>query len=112
MIEAVNWTEIPKQPFHQTATRQVFTGKNVMLVLNTIEPGFPPFPHKHPHEQLLCILEGECEVTIGEEKTRMKAGDMIHVPPNVMHDLALIGNERVVNLDVFSPIREDYLPEK
>lgn len=103
------WNEIEKKPFHETATRQVFTGENVMLVLNTIEPGFPPFPHSHPHEQLLCILEGECEVTVGDEKRIMHAGDMVRIPPDMHHDLSVLGNKRVVNMDVFAPIREDYL---
>lgn len=80
-----------------------------MLVLNIIEPGFPPYLHSHPHEQLLWILEGECEVTIGDEKGIMNAGDMVRIAPNVCHDLSVLGNKRVVNVDVFTPIREDYL---
>lgn len=108
-MEIANWSSIEKKPFHETAVRQVFSGDNVMLVLNIIEPGFPPFPHSHPHEQLLCILEGECEVTVGEETVVMKPGDMVRIPPNAHHDLAVIGNQTVVNMDVFSPVREDYL---
>jgi len=109
VLQVKNWENIPKQEFHQNAARQVFCGENVMLVLNTIKPGFPTFAHKHPHEQLLCILKGTCEVTLDEETVQMKTGDMIIIPPNAWHDLQVIGEETVVNIDVFTPIREDYL---
>jgi quercetin dioxygenase-like cupin family protein len=39
----------------------------------------------------------------------LKAGDLLLVPPNVPHSMKVIGNETVLNLDVFSPAREDYL---
>jgi len=109
VLDVKNWETIPRQEFHETAFRQVFSGDNVMLVLNTIKPGFPTFAHSHPHEQLLCILEGACEVTLGAETIMMKKGDMIKIPPNVEHDLQVIGEETVVNMDVFTPVREDYL---
>lgn len=109
MIKIENWTGIEKQSFNETAARQVFSGENVMLVLNTIKPGFPSFRHSHPHEQILYILEGRCKVTIGDESTEMRAGDMVCIVPNVEHDLEVIGDDVVINMDVFSPIREDYL---
>lgn len=108
-LKKQNWQDIKKVPFLEKAYRQVFSGDNVMLVLNTIEPGFPPFPHEHPHEQILCILEGEAKVTIGKEDVIMKGGDMVQIPPNTHHDFQVIGDKTVINLDVFYPIREDYL---
>ena len=105
-----NWNDIEKQFFHHdTATRQVFSGENVMLVLNTIQPDFPSFRHSHPHEQILYIVDGDCDVDVGDESTRMGPGDMVHVPPNVEHDLRVVGDKRVINLDIFTPIREEYL---
>lgn len=104
-----NWNDIPKQPFHETAYRQVFNGEKAMMVLNTIKPGFPPFPHSHPHEQLLYIIQGHCEVDVGDETTLMGPGDVVHIPSGVFHDLRVLGDETVLNLDIFSPIREDYV---
>ena len=105
-----NWRELPKKPFQNgAATRQVFSGDNVMMVFNTIQPDFPPFPHSHPHEQLLYIMEGRCEVTLGDEVIAMGPGDVVHVHCGVHHDLKIVGDEPVLNLDIFTPIREDYL---
>jgi len=104
-----NWKTIEKKSFNITGERQVFSGENVMLVQNTLKPGFPQFRHSHPNEQILCILEGKCKVTIGDESAEMGAGDMVRIASNVEHDLEVIGDETVINLDVFYPVREDYL---
>ena len=48
-------------------------------------------------------------MTVGEEIVRMGPGDLVVIPPNVHHDLVVVGDKPVVNLDVFAPIREDYL---
>ena len=110
MAHMKHWKDLPKIPFHHgTATRQVFSGDNVMMVFNTIQPEFPPFLHSHPHEQLLYIMEGHCEVTLGDEVVAMGPGDVIHIPCGMQHDLKVIGDETVLNMDIFTPIREDFL---
>jgi quercetin dioxygenase-like cupin family protein len=40
----------------------------------------------------------------------MKAGDCVYIPPDVDHGAVCV--EAGVLLDMFSPIREDFLPEK
>jgi len=89
--------------------RRAFSGENCMLVVNEIECSAQPALHSHPHEQLTYILEGECQFILGEESIHMGAGDVILVPPNVPHTLRPLGKKTIVNIDVFSPIREDYL---
>ena len=104
-----NWRRIETVKVKEGITHQVFTGDNVMLCYNIIQPGIHADLHSHPHEQLLTIEQGECIVALGEEKIHMGAGDMLQVPPNVVHDLTVVGDVEVHNIDVFTPIREDYL---
>jgi quercetin dioxygenase-like cupin family protein len=111
MIKVTNWEQIKAVTFNQKGKRQIFTGQNTMLVKNTVYPGFPPFLHQHPHEQILAIFEGECEVTVGDETFSMGPGDMIYIPPNTPHDIKVIGDQPVINYDIFSPVREDFLME-
>ena len=66
-------------------------------------------PHSHHHEQIIYIVEGVCDVIVGNESARMCSGDMVRIPSNVKHDLRVVGDKPVVDLDVFTPIREDYL---
>jgi len=63
--------------------------------------------HNHPHTQVTYIAEGKFEVTIGNETKIIKKGDSFFVPSNVMHGVVCV--EKGMLVDVFSPMREDFL---
>ena len=65
-------------------------------------------PHAHRHEQVTYCLEGELELILGDETRLMKAGDSAYIPPNVPHG-AVPKSEKARALDIFTPIREDFL---
>ena len=35
---------------------------------------------------------------------------LLQIPPNVMHWGEVVGDEPVLNLDIFTPVREEYAP--
>jgi len=109
MMKKSNFDQIKRIYARPGVNRRSFSGENSMLVVNEIEATAQPALHSHPHEQLTYILEGECDFIYGEESVRMGPGDVILVPPNLKHTLRPIGTKTIVNIDVFSPIREDYL---
>lgn len=63
--------------------------------------------HTHPHEQTGYLVKGHIRLTIGEEKCDVQAGDAWCVPGGVEHGAEII--EDSVAIEVFSPVREDYL---
>jgi quercetin dioxygenase-like cupin family protein len=109
MVKMSNFEDIKRIFARPGVNRRSFSGDKCMLVVNEIEAFAQPALHTHPHEQLTYILEGQCTFIMGEESIPMGPGDVIHVPPNVPHTLRPIGDKAIVNIDVFSPIREDYL---
>ncbi len=64
-------------------------------------------PHQHPHEQSGYVISGKYELTIGDEKYELNAGDTYSIPGNQIHSFYVIEGGEVV--DVFTPPREDYL---
>jgi quercetin dioxygenase-like cupin family protein len=86
---------------------RVVCGENLMFSHVTLEPHTVASLHTHAQEQMGIILEGEFEMTIGEEKRLLKKGDMYRVPPNTVHGGLTHGKSALV-LDVFSPPREGY----
>lgn len=109
MVKMTKFKSIAEKTAREGVTRRVFSGENSMMVLNTIQAFALPALHQHPHEQITYILQGECDFTMGDEVIKMAAGDVILVPPNTPHTLKPTSDETIINFDVFSPIREDYL---
>jgi quercetin dioxygenase-like cupin family protein len=82
-------------------------GETMTLSFVDIKKGSVLQEHKHPHEQITYILEGELEMMIGGEKMLMTPG-MVHViPGNTPHSAYAHTDVRV--LDAFHPVREDYI---
>ena len=82
-------------------------GERMMFAHFSVKPNCELPLHSHPHEQMGIILEGEFELTIGDETRSLKKGDMYCVPANVKHCGTTRAKEALL-LDVFSPPREEY----
>lgn len=63
--------------------------------------------HTHPHEQMGMGLEGQFELTIGEESRIIRQGDSYWIPSGVPHSARSV-NGAARALDIFHPPREDY----
>jgi quercetin dioxygenase-like cupin family protein len=46
---------------------------------------------------------------IGDEERIVKKGDFYCIPPNVPHSDTAIGGEPFIILDIFYPVREDFI---
>lgn len=83
-------------------------GQQMMLSLVEFAPRAVVELHSHPHEQMGLLLEGELEFFVGEERYLARPGDMWRIPGGVEHRV-IAGDQPAKALDVFHPIREDYL---
>jgi quercetin dioxygenase-like cupin family protein len=89
-------------------TIDTVAGEGMMLSHVNFEPLGIVKPHSHPHEQMGLLLEGELEFTIGDETTLVRPGQMWRIPGGVLHGCQA-GEQGAKALDVFHPIRKDYL---
>jgi quercetin dioxygenase-like cupin family protein len=64
--------------------------------------------HTHPHEQTGYLVKGQIRLTIGDEVHDVMPGDSWCVPGGVQHGAQIVADS--VAVEVFSPVREDYLP--
>ena len=83
-------------------------GERMMLSVVTFEPGSVVLDHSHPHEQMGMMISGQLEFTIGEVTRVLGPGDLWRIPGGVVHRVRALDGPAVA-LDVFHPIREDYL---
>jgi quercetin dioxygenase-like cupin family protein len=76
--------------------------KSTAVVYFEIEPGHRLGNHTDSAEEILLILEGEAEVTLGDEQGRLSAGELALVPAMVPHGLRNVGDETVRVVGFFS----------
>jgi quercetin dioxygenase-like cupin family protein len=63
--------------------------------------------HHHPHTQASYVSKGKFEISIGTEKSILKAGDVYFVPSGEVHGAICLEQGELI--DVFSPRRDDFL---
>jgi quercetin dioxygenase-like cupin family protein len=64
-------------------------------------------PHKHFHSQTTYVVSGKFQVEIDGIKQILSSGDGFYVPPNALHGAICLEDGMLI--DVFSPVREDFL---
>ena len=106
-MQAYKWDTVPAERLADNITRRMIVGSNEMLVRWEFIKGAVAARHSHPHEQMVMMVRGKLRLVVGEIETIMGPDDIVRVPPNVPHEAEAL--EDTVVIDVFSPIREDFL---
>jgi len=66
--------------------------------------------HSHTHEQTGYLVSGHIRLTIGLEEKDVVPGDSWCIPGAVVHGAEIL--EESVAVEVFSPVREEYVPKE
>jgi quercetin dioxygenase-like cupin family protein len=103
-----DWNKIPIEQTAEGIERQMVVGQNVMLCRFRFAPFVVTPEHTHPHEQMTLVVQGKVQFFIDGEERIVSAGDVLHFPPNNRHGATML-DEEVILIDIFAPIREDFL---
>ncbi len=79
----------------------------IMMVQVKFEKGAEGTPHEHFHTQATYVASGKFEFNIDGVKQVVEAGDGVYIEPNLVHGALCL--EPGILIDVFSPVREDFL---
>ena len=103
--------EMPRESIAAGAlTRTAVRTDDAIVTFNWIEPGHPSVPpHSHPYDQLALILAGTLELDLDGDRYTVRAGELLYIPAGIPHVGRVVGDKVVLNVDIFAPIREDYL---
>ncbi len=108
-IPTVDWSKVEWRAVRDGVARKTFTGEGATLALHRLSPGHTPNPHRHHYEQIVYILEGVVDFHVAGTCHRLGPGSLITVPPDAMHHAEVVGDETVLNLDIFTPKRPEYV---
>lgn len=106
--QVYNIDEIPTFDTREGVESRAFRGVDTLVGIASLYPEMERKPHRHPWEQVVCILEGECNFHVDDEVVSVSKGDMFVIPPDVEHCAETTSDEPCLNMDIW-PLREDYV---
>ncbi len=108
-IDAAKAPKIKQMEGLETVILTGLNGEKMMMALNVTSPKHTVPLHSHPHEQIGMVYGGKAKLRIGDEEHTVKKGDFYRIPPDVPHSDTALGDEPFIMLDVFYPVREDFI---
>lgn len=107
MLQHLRWDAIELEPLNPLLARQFVVGDQIMLARVLLKKGAVVPMHSHINEQATYILEGNLRFTIEGREYQVRAGEVLLIPSNLPH--AAVALEDTVDLDVFTPPRQDWI---
>jgi quercetin dioxygenase-like cupin family protein len=102
--------QTPKEQLEDGIQRQLFGYDDAILMARVeFAENAVGAKHAHPHSQVTYVESGQFDVFIDGIEQRLGPGDSFYVYPNLEHGVTC--RQAGVLLDVFSPIRDDFLTE-
>ena len=104
----LNWSRIPVEHPAEGIERQIVVGEQIMICRFCFAPLLVTPEHTHPHEQMSMVISGRVRFFVEGEERLALPGDVLHFPSNCLHGATMM-DEEVVIIDIFTPLREDFL---
>lgn len=102
-VAASNRTTVGWGTLSWLASRHIGNAEGLTLGRVTIKAGKSNPRHRHPKsEEVLYLLKGRLNHTLGDKTITMSAGDVITIPPGIFHNAACIGAEDAEMIVVYS----------
>ncbi len=78
--------------------KNIFDNEQSSLTLISFKEGNERSPHCDEKDEVAQIIEGIADITIGKEKYRLQAGEMIVMPAKIPHGLKAIKDTKMLLL--------------
>ncbi len=101
------WTDLPTKAITESIGRKYFTGDRVTVARFELKRGGVVPRHAHENEQVSCVLSGSLKFQFDEREVIVGAGEVMQIPGGIPHAVTVL--EDTLVLDVFSPVRQDWI---
>lgn len=82
-------------------------GEKLFVARFTVAKGSQVPEHRHEHEQVSYVVKGKLLYRLDGEEFTLDQGEAQLVPSNAAHGVTALEDSEVI--DIFSPVREDYV---
>lgn len=101
--EVLNIVDLAEYREGRVESRTLCQGKNLSVTIFSFDKGEEISTHSSPGDAFVQILDGEAEITIGQEKFHLNAGQIIVMPAGVPHALYAVERFKMLLIVVFQP---------
>ena len=101
------WDEIGLVKITEMMSQKIVAGASQMLAQTYLKQGALVPRHAHASEQMTYVLQGAVRFVVAGEETIVREGEVLLIPAMVEHQAEVL--EDTFQLDVFSPIRSDWI---
>jgi quercetin dioxygenase-like cupin family protein len=106
-VRVHRWDEIALEKITEMISQKIIAGERQMLAQIYLKRGALVPMHAHESEQMTYILQGALKVLVGGEEVMVREGEVLHIPSGTPHQAEAL--EDTFELDVFSPVRRDWI---
>ena len=106
-VRVHRWDEIALDKITEMISQKIIAGEREMLAQIYLKRGALVPMHSHESEQMTYILQGALKCLVGGEEIMVREGEVLHIPSGTPHQAEAL--EDTFELDVFSPVREDWV---
>ena len=103
-----NWSTAPIEKVGEGIERQMLYGDRLMVCRLRFAAGTLTPAHDHPHEQITIVEKGRLRFVVGGEEKVFGPGDVLLFPGGFWHGATILDEEAVL-IDIFTPLRQDFL---
>jgi mannose-6-phosphate isomerase-like protein (cupin superfamily) len=68
-----------------------------------VAPGSRQRLHNHPSKQVYVITAGRGTMAVGDERQEVAGGDLVYVPPNILHGIENSSKEVLTYISAATP---------
>ncbi len=106
-MDVHDWESAPIEWMSEKVGRQLVHTETMTFARVTLRQGAVVPMHEHENEQIATVVEGRVLFRLDNEERQVEAGQTVPLAANVPHEVEALVDSVV--LDVFSPVREDWL---
>ncbi|MBI3663468.1 MAG: cupin domain-containing protein [Acidobacteria bacterium] len=106
-MELTSWDKIETENLSDKITRKMMSGEHATVARIFLAKGAIVPRHSHASEQFSWIVSGALRFLFDDRELVVRAGEIVFIPSNEPHAAEAL--EDTVDMDFFSPRREDWI---
>lgn len=103
-----HYADVPVVELGPGVMAHIVSAERMTVSFATLAPSICAAVHHHEHEQIMVVVDGECDFILEGKLYPMERGDVIIVPSNAEHG-AYSSEKGCQLIDIFSPPRQDFV---